>query len=121
MTGRTGRNPDCIFCKIVAGEVPSTRVREGPQVIAIRDIAPRAPTHILLLSREHVPSAAELGPDDGRLLGEMFEAAASIARDEGIADRGYRLVTNIGEWGGQTVDHLHFHLMGGRSFTWPPG
>ena len=119
--GRRSRDPDCVFCRIVAGEIPSTTVRADDRLLAIRDIAPRAPTHVLLISREHIPSANELTPGDGDLLGDVFAMAAEIARDEGIAGRGYRVVTNIGEWGGQTVDHLHFHLMGGRPFTWPPG
>ena len=121
MTGRVTRDPDCLFCRIVAGELPSTRVADGDGVIAIRDIAPRAPTHVLVLSREHVPSAADLTDGDGPVLAEAFELAARIARDEGIADAGYRVVTNVGAWGGQTVPHLHFHLLGGRSMAWPPG
>jgi len=120
MTDR-GREPDCLFCKIVAGEIPSTRVHEDESIVAIRDIAPRAPTHVLLLSRAHIPSAADLTDGDGPLLGRIFATAAEIARGEGIAERGYRLVTNIGTWGGQKVDHLHFHLLGGRAFGWPPG
>jgi histidine triad (HIT) family protein len=112
---------DCIFCRIVAGEIPSTRVREDDAVIAIRDIAPRAPTHILIMPRAHVASAADLTSDHAELLGQIFGAAAELARSEGIADRGYRVVTNVGAWGGQSVDHLHFHLMGGRAFDWPPG
>ena len=119
-SGRS-RDPNCIFCKIVAGEIPSTAVAEDGAVIAIRDIAPRAPTHVLLVSREHIASAAELTDDDAPLLGRLFALAAEIARDEGIAEGGYRVVTNIGTWGGQSVDHLHFHLMGGRPFSWPPG
>ena len=115
------RDPDCIFCRIVAGEIPSTSVAEDEQVIAIRDIAPRAPTHILVLPREHIPSAADLTDADSPLVGRIFAMAADIARSAGIADGGYRIVTNIGAWGGQTVDHLHFHLMGGRPFSWPPG
>ena len=118
---RRERDPDCIFCRIIAGEIPSTTVHEDDRLVAIRDIAPRAPTHILLLSREHIPSAADLGPADGDLLGDVFSTAAELARREGLAARGYRVVTNVGQWGGQTVDHLHFHLMGGRAFTWPPG
>jgi histidine triad (HIT) family protein len=119
-TGRS-RDPDCLFCKIVAGEIPSTTVAEDDTVLAIRDISPRAPTHVLLLPREHVRSAAELTDAHGPLLGRLFALAAEIARNEGIADGGYRVVTNIGTWGGQSVDHLHFHLMGGRPFSWPPG
>ena len=114
-------DPDCIFCKIVAGDIPSTSVAEDDTVLAIRDIAPRAPTHVLLLPREHIRSAAELTDADAALLGRLFAMSAEIARSEGIADGGYRVVTNIGTWGGQSVDHLHFHLMGGRPFSWPPG
>lgn len=112
---------DCLFCRIAAGEVPSTRVHEDDRVVAIRDIAPRAPTHILIMPRQHIASAADLTEEDGPLLGRMFAVSAELARSEGIADRGYRLVSNVGRWGGQTVDHLHIHLMGGRGFDWPPG
>jgi histidine triad (HIT) family protein len=115
------RDPECLFCRIVAAELPSTTVAEDEQVLAIRDIAPRAPTHILLLPREHIPSAADLTEADGPLLGRLFAMAAELARSEGIAEGGYRIVTNVGAWGGQSVDHLHFHLMGGRPFSWPPG
>ena len=112
---------DCLFCKIVAGEIPSNQVLADEFVVAFRDIAPRAPTHILLVSRDHIGSAAELTEGHAQLLGRMFADAAEIARNEGIAEDGYRLVINVGRWGGQTVDHLHLHLMGGRSFQWPPG
>jgi histidine triad (HIT) family protein len=115
------RDPACLFCRIVAGEIPSTGVAEDDLAIAIRDIAPRAPTHVLVMPREHIASAADLTEEDAALLGRLFAMAAEIARSEGIADGGYRIVTNVGAWGGQTVDHLHFHLMGGRAFTWPPG
>ena len=115
------RVADCLFCRIVAGEIPSTRVAEADTVLAIRDIAPRAPTHILLMPKAHVASAADLTAGDGELLGAIFGMAADVARSEGIAERGYRVVTNVGAWGGQSVDHLHFHLMGGRAFEWPPG
>jgi histidine triad (HIT) family protein len=115
------RDPTCLFCRIVAGEIPSTRVAEDDMVLAIRDIAPRAPTHVLVMPKEHIASAADLTDADATLLGRIFAEAAEIARAEGLAEGGYRIVTNIGAWGGQTVDHLHFHLMGGRAFTWPPG
>ncbi len=105
----------------MAGELPSTRVHEDEVVIAFRDIAPRAPTHILIVPRAHIPSVLELTEADGQLLGRLFAVAAEIARREGIAERGYRLVSNVGDWGGQSVDHLHWHLMGGRSMAWPPG
>ena len=113
--------PDCLFCRIVAGEIPSTRIHDDDLIIAIRDIAPRAPTHLLLIPRRHIASAADLVETDGPLLGRIFGVAAELARAEGIADAGYRLVSNVGQWGGQSVDHLHIHLMGGRAFTWPPG
>jgi diadenosine tetraphosphate (Ap4A) HIT family hydrolase len=112
---------DCLFCRIIAGEIPSDRVHEDDLVVAIRDIAPRAPTHVLLMPRRHIKSAADLVESDAPLLGRLFAVAADLAREHGIADDGYRLVFNVGRWGGQTVDHLHLHLMGGRSFSWPPG
>lgn len=120
-SGARRRDPSCLFCRIVADEIPSTRVAEDDMAIAIRDIAPRAPTHILVLPREHIRSAAELTDADSAVVGRLFALAAEIARAEGLAEGGYRIVTNVGTWGGQTVDHLHFHLMGGRAFTWPPG
>jgi histidine triad (HIT) family protein len=113
--------PGCLFCGIVAERIPSTLVHSDDLLIAFRDIAPRAPTHILLVPRRHIRSAAELTEADAPLLGRLFAVAAEIARAEGIADGGYRLVSNVGRWGGQTVDHLHIHLMGGRPFQWPPG
>jgi histidine triad (HIT) family protein len=112
---------DCLFCRIVAGEIPATVVREDDLVLAIRDIAPRSPTHVLLMPKEHIASAAELTEADGPLLGRLFAVAAEIARAEGIVERGYRVTTNVGAWGGQSVPHLHLHLMGGRAFDWPPG
>jgi histidine triad (HIT) family protein len=112
---------DCLFCGIVANDLPATRLYEDDLVLAIRDIAPRAPTHVLLISRRHIGSALELTDEDGPLVGRMFRVAADLARSEGIADDGYRLVSNVGRWGGQSVDHLHLHLMGGRPFEWPPG
>lgn len=115
------RDPGCLFCRIVAGEIPAEPVHSDDLVIAIRDIAPRAPTHVLFLSRAHIRSAAELTEADGPLLGRLFAAAAEFARSVGIAEEGYRMVVNIGRWGGQTVDHLHIHLLGGRAMSWPPG
>ena len=111
----------CVFCRIVAGDLPSRNVHEDADIIAFHDIAPRAPTHILILPRLHIPSALDLTEEHSRVLGRLFQVAAEIARREGIAERGYRLVTNVGMWGGQSVDHLHWHLMGGRSMAWPPG
>ena len=116
-----GSVPDCLFCRIAAGTIPASIVHDDEDVIAFRDIAPRAPTHILLIPRRHIPSAAALVESDGPLLGRLFAVAADVARSEGIAEDGFRIVTNVGRWGGQTVDHLHLHLMGGRAFEWPPG
>ena len=112
---------DCLFCAIAAGQIPATIVHADDQVVAFRDIAPRAPTHIIVIPRAHLASAAELTDEHAALTGHLLAVAASVARAEGIAEGGYRIVTNIGQWGGQTVDHLHFHLMGGRPFSWPPG
>jgi len=112
---------DCLFCRIVAGDLPSTKVHEDDHVLAIRDIAPASPTHILVLPKQHIASALDLTDADAPLVGRMLAVAADLARSEGIADAGYRLVSNVGAWGGQSVDHLHIHLMGGRAFAWPPG
>ena len=121
MPDRRGREADCLFCRIVAGEIPSRKAAEDELVLAIHDIAPRSPTHVLVIPKAHIASAADLTEDDGPLLGRMFATLAQIARDAGIAEDGYRIVSNVGRWGGQSVDHLHLHLMGGRAFDWPPG
>ena len=113
-------NADCLFCRIAAGEIPATRVHEDDLVVAIRDLHPQAPTHVLVLPREHVASAADLTDASGPLLGRLFAVAADIARREGL-DGGWRLVANVGPDGGQTVPHLHLHLLGGRRMGWPPG
>jgi len=112
---------ECLFCRIAAGEIPATILHQDDLVVAFRDINPRAPTHILLMPRRHIVSAQELGEDDGPMLGRLFATSARLASEQGIADRGYRISTNVGKDAGQTVDHLHFHLMGGRAFSWPPG
>ena len=112
---------ECLFCRIAAGTIPADVLHGDDLVVAFRDIAPRAPTHILLIARRHIDSAAELTEADGPLLGRLFAVAADLARTAGIADDGYRLISNVGRWGGQTVDHLHVHMMGGRAFDWPPG
>jgi histidine triad (HIT) family protein len=114
-------DPACLFCRIVAGEIPSDRLHQDDLVIAFQDINPQAPTHVLIVPRRHVASALDLTDDDGPMLGRAFAVAADLARSLGIADAGYRLVSNVGRWGGQSVDHLHIHLMGGRAFAWPPG
>jgi histidine triad (HIT) family protein len=111
----------CIFCKIAAGEIPADIVRESDDVLAFRDTNPQAPVHILLIPKEHVGSVAELGEDHSGTLTNIMQAATQLARAEGISDRGWRLVTNVGPEAGQTVFHLHFHLLGGRQMQWPPG
>jgi histidine triad (HIT) family protein len=113
------REPDCLFCRIVSGEIPSDRVHEDDEVIVFRDINPRAPTHVLAIPRRHVPSVADLTDADGDLLAALFGALRRVAEQAGL--RGYRIVTNVGPESGQSVLHLHFHLLGGRSMTWPPG
>jgi len=114
-------NEDCLFCRIAALEVSADIVYEDDQVVAFRDITPKAPVHILLIPREHITSAASLTDANGPMLGYLFATAAQIARDENIARSGYRLTTNSGAGAGQSVFHLHFHLMGGRQMGWPPG
>jgi histidine triad (HIT) family protein len=114
-------DPNCLFCRIVAGSVPADKVHEDELVVCFRDIAPRAPTHILTIPRDHITSAADLTEEHGPMLGRLFAVIADLARSEGITESGYRLVSNVGRWGGQTVDHLHVHLLGGRAFEWPPG
>jgi len=111
----------CLFCRIGRGEIPADIVHEDELVLAFRDINPKAPTHILLIPRDHIDSAADLNETDAEMLGRLFATAATLARDAGIADRGFRLVSNSGPAAGQSVDHLHFHLLGGRSMGWPPG
>ena len=111
---------DCLFCKIAAGEIPSETVFRSDDVVAFRDINPAAPTHILVIPVRHVASAADLTAADGPLLAEIFRTLASLAEEEGLTG-GWRVVTNVGGDAGQSVHHLHFHLIGGRTMSWPPG
>ncbi len=111
---------DCLFCKIVAREIDSKVVHETDNVLAFRDINPGAPTHVLVIPKEHIASAMDLGPGRGDLLGELFEVMSDIARAEGLQG-GHRIVTNVGPDAGQSVHHVHFHVLGGRSLSWPPG
>ena len=111
---------DCLFCKIIAGEIPSAKVYEDDTVFAFRDIAPQAPIHVLIIPKEHIKSAAQIDETNSGVVAHIFEVAAKIAKDEGLED-GFRIVSNCGDSAGQTVKHLHFHLMGGREFTWPAG
>ena len=112
---------DCIFCKIAAGEIPADLVYEDDQVVGFRDLNPQAPTHVLLIPRRHIASLNELQPEDEAIIGRLYSAAAKVAAQEGFAESGYRTVINCNEDGGQTVFHVHLHLLGGRRMSWPPG
>lgn len=112
---------DCLFCRIVDGEIPADVVHESESVLAFRDIDPKAPTHVLVIPKRHVGSLGDAEDGDASLLGEIMIAARDVARSEGIAESGFRAVTNTGDDGGQAVPHLHVHVLGGRSLSWPPG
>ncbi len=112
---------ECIFCRIVAGEIPAKVVHEDEHTLAFRDINPQAPTHVLVIPKRHVPAVDALGEDDAELIGRVVLVGRLVARQEGIAGSGYRLVLNNGPAGGQTVDHVHLHVLGGRQMDWPPG
>jgi diadenosine tetraphosphate (Ap4A) HIT family hydrolase len=110
---------DCIFCRIVAGDIPSKKVFEDERLVAFEDVSPKAPTHVLIVPRRHIASLSDASPEDEALLGALASRAAAIARDRGLSD--FRLVVNNGAGAGQSVFHLHFHLLGGRGMGWPPG
>jgi histidine triad (HIT) family protein len=113
---------DCLFCRIVAGEIPATIVKRSEDMVAIRDVDPRAPTHVLVIPTKHIAAVRDAkGPDDERLLGRLLRFAADVATELGLDAGGYRIVTNTGKDAGQSVDHLHFHVLGGRKMSWPPG
>jgi histidine triad (HIT) family protein len=112
---------DCLFCKIIAGDIPADIVYESEHAIAFRDINPQAPTHVLIIPRQHIATVNALESGDAQLVGELFLAAKQIARQEGVAERGYRLTMNCNAAAGQTVFHLLLHLLGGRDLGWPPG
>ena len=111
---------DCLFCKIIAGEIPCSKVYEDDSVFAFNDIDPQAPVHVLIVPKEHIASADDVNESNSAVIAHIFEVAAKIAKDKGLAD-GYRIVNNCGDRAGQTVKHIHFHLMSGRNFTWPAG
>jgi histidine triad (HIT) family protein len=111
----------CIFCKVAARQVPAEILRESERVVAFRDLNPQAPTHLLIIPKEHIESIADATDDHGALLADIAQAATHLARTEGIDRSGWRLVTNVGPDAGQSVFHLHFHLLGGRPMGWPPG
>ena len=113
-------DPSCLFCKIAAGDIPAEVVARGGGTLAFRDVDPKAPTHVLVIPTDHVASLAEVGPGHTGLLAELVALANQVARDAGLED-GYRVVTNIGPAAGQSVPHLHLHVLGGRALSWPPG
>jgi histidine triad (HIT) family protein len=112
---------DCLFCRIIAGEIPGTIVHQDDTLVALKDINPQAPLHVLIVPRKHIASLNDLTPDDDQLVGSMFRRAATLARDHGYHDRGYRTVFNTNREAGQTVFHIHLHLLAGRGLAWPPG
>lgn len=112
---------ECIFCRIAQGEIPAQVVREDDDTIAFRDLDPKAPVHVLVIPRRHIGSVNDLQPSDGGVMGALFIAAREVARSEGVAEAGYRLVMNTGAAAGQSVQHVHLHVLGGRTLLWPPG
>lgn len=112
---------NCLFCKIIKGEIPCNKVYEDEDVIAFKDISPEAPTHILVIPKVHIESINFITEENSAIISKIFVAINKIAKEQGIDKTGYRVVNNCGEHGGQTVMHLHFHLLGGRNLTWPPG
>lgn len=113
--------PSCIFCKIAAGEIESNIVYRDERIVAFRDLNPQAPTHVLVIPRKHVATINDLGAEDAETAGRLFLVAAEVARSEGVDESGYRVVMNCGEGAGQSVFHIHLHVLGGRAFRWPPG
>ncbi len=112
---------ECLFCKIIAGEIPANKVYEDNDVMGFHDINPVAPTHILVIPKRHIAAISEARSADAALLGQLLMKGGEIAREQGLEDDGYRFVINTGDHGGQTVFHLHLHILGGRRLTWPPG
>jgi histidine triad (HIT) family protein len=112
---------DCIFCKIIAGDIPADIVHQDDEVLAFRDLNPQAPTHILIIPKQHIATTNDIRPEQAELAGKLILAAQKIAHDEGIAESGYRTVLNCNAGAGQSVFHIHLHLLGGRPMGWPPG
>ena len=118
---RLAMSGDCIFCKIIAGEVSSRKVLETDEIVAFEDINPQAPVHVLVVPKKHIPKITDVKEEDNELMGKMIQVCNEVARIKGIADDGFRIVINCNPAGGQTVYHLHFHVLGGRQMRWPPG
>ena len=117
----TAAPADCIFCRIVAGDLPADIVDRSDLAVAFRDLNPQAPVHVLVIPRRHIDNAATVEGDDAEVIADMVVTARRVAQDQGIAERGYRLVFNVGDDATNTVPHLHLHVLGGRAMTWPPG
>lgn len=114
--------PNCIFCKIIDGEIPSTLVYENEHVVAFKDVNPEAPIHLLIVPRKHIPTTLDITEEDGRIImPQIFAAIGHLTKQFNLEQDGFRIVNNCGSNGGQTVNHLHFHLLGGRQLQWPPG
>lgn len=111
----------CVFCKIVSGDIPSEKVYEDDDLLAFEDLSPAAPVHVLIIPKKHMSTLRDIGEADKELIGSIFVAANKIAVEKGLAEEGFRIVANCGENGGQTVFHVHYHLLGGRRMEWPPG
>ncbi len=111
----------CLFCNIIKGEIPSSKVYEDDYVYAFNDISPVAPVHVLIIPKKHISRLDEINEENSIYVAKIFEAAAKIAKESGLDERGYRIVSNCGEAAGQTVFHIHYHLLGGRDLAWPPG
>jgi histidine triad (HIT) family protein len=112
---------DCLFCRIIAGEIPGSIVYQDDHVVAFNDINPQAPTHVLIVPRRHIASLNDLSPEDDQIVGELIRRASALAKDRGVSAGGYRIVFNTNRDAGQSVFHIHLHLLGGRSMHWPPG
>jgi len=112
---------NCVFCKIIKGDIPCVKIYENDLILCFKDISPEAPQHVIIIPKKHINSINELEGEDASIISEVYLAAKEIAKILGIHEKGYRIVTNCGEDGGQTVQHVHFHLLGGRQMKWPPG
>ena len=112
---------DCLFCKLIKGEIPCTKVYEDDKAFSFKDIAPGAPIHVLIVPKKHISSLNEITEEDSELISHIFIVIKKLAKELGVSESGYRVVSNCGEDGGQSVSHIHFHLLGGRTLQWPPG
>jgi diadenosine tetraphosphate (Ap4A) HIT family hydrolase len=121
MNRQENQMDDCLFCRIIKGEIPAKKVFEDDKLIVIEDISPAAPVHFLIIPRRHFVNSLDMQPEDCHIVGHVFQVAASIAREKGFADNGFRIVNNNNAGAGQSVFHIHFHLLAGREFSWPPG